>query len=85
MTPTPKQAAWINRVQKALSSKGGEGLGFYTIGDSDVTIYDLTKRKEIIAAQDRGINGQEFCHAVQYCEAEIDRLFFPSQVESTCG
>lgn len=66
MTPTPEQAAWIKRVQKALNSKGSEGLGFYTTSDNDVTIYDLTKRDEIIDAQDSGINGQEFCHAVRY-------------------
>lgn len=84
MTPTPEQLAWIKRVQKALKSKGGEGLGFYTIGDNDVTVYDLSKQGEIIEAQE-SMREAEFCHAVDYCNAEIGRLYFPAQVESTAG
>lgn len=84
MTPTAKQEAWINRVQKALNSKGGAGLGFYTIGDQDVSIYDKSKQAAIDEWWRENPNS-EFCQAVSEADAYLGQLLFPDQVESAAG
>jgi len=74
---------WIADLQAVLDACPSKRLGFYTIGDPTVSIYDLRKEKQINDAQDRG---GDFCQAVLAVGAEIDvSLVFPSNVHSTAG
>jgi len=85
-TLTKKERDWINNVQAVLDKCPSKRLGFFTIGDRDVTVYDLDKRGEIDALQHRKGN-YDFCTAVQELDAGFigGYLNFPSQVESTAG
>lgn len=85
--PTPKhrplsesEKAWIKRLQKTLDACPTKRLGFYTIGDCDVSIYD-NRFDDIINETESG----EFCSAVHDCDAHLGEVIFPSPVHSTCG
>lgn len=79
MKPTAAQKKWIAGVQKALNAPGSEGLGFYTIGDWDVSVYDLTREAELDQ-----LSG-DFCSRVDELDALIGQLDFPTAVHSTAG
>ncbi|MTC33416.1 hypothetical protein GKR67_02080 [Providencia alcalifaciens] len=82
---TKKELAWIGKVQKVLDECPSDRLGFYTIGDRAVLLYDLKKSDEICRIQDTP-RGDYFCSAVKLANADFEEcLTFPSQVESTAG
>jgi len=65
---TKKERDWIAELQSVLDKCPSRRLGFFTIGDKDVTVYDLDKRGEIDALQYRKGN-YDFCTAVQELDA----------------
>lgn len=74
---------WIAELQAVLDACPSKRLGFYTIGDPTIYIYDLRKEKQINDEQDRG---GDFCQAVCAVGADTDAsLEFPSNVHSTAG
>ncbi|MDE9544184.1 hypothetical protein [Xenorhabdus bovienii] len=81
---TAAEQKWLDKVQKILNECPSDRLGFYTIGDKFLHIYDLTKFDEI--------NKMEMSTG-WYWPAVIDRLNagfdyylqFPSPVESVSG
>lgn len=79
---TRKEAAWVQKVQHLLNNPPSGRLGFYTIGDKDVTIYDASRQDEIDAVFD---GGGDFCAAVSNCDADLGCLIFPNNVHSTAG
>jgi len=75
---------WITKVQKILDDCPSKRLGFFTIGDNSVTIYDLRKETKIGDILDEG--RQEFCGAVIEAGADTGMfLTFPANVHSTSG
>ena len=80
---TKEEDAWVKKVQRLLSNPPSDRLGFYTVGDHDVTVYDASRQAEIDAAYDAG--SMEFSGAVEDCDAVLGRLNFPNQVHSTAG
>jgi hypothetical protein len=80
-----REAAWIRKLQNVLDECPSDRIGFYTIGDSDVTLYDRTKEKDINdAIYDR--HGGDFCQAVDDADAGFNAcLLFPANVHSTSG
>ncbi|MEI7222232.1 hypothetical protein [Pectobacterium carotovorum] len=78
---TKKETEWVAEVQDVLNRcPSPEKIGFYTIGDPSVMLYDLRKSEEIFSA------GLDHCVAVARLKAGFDEvLFFPSPVESTAG
>jgi hypothetical protein len=74
-----EERAWVKRVQKLLNSCPSDRLGFFTIGDRSVEIYDKSYDEEIEA------HGRDFCQGVRAVGAHLAELTFPSNVHSTAG
>lgn len=83
---TKKEQAWIDELQEVLDRcPSPKKIGFYTIGDPNIHLYDLRKYKEVEEALDMGkaSDWSPACRvAGAYIEGTID---FPSPVESTTG
>ncbi|MBG2816907.1 hypothetical protein I4578_11340 [Proteus mirabilis] len=83
---TKKELAWIEKVQKVLDECPSERLGFYTIGDNDVQLYDRRKEPAITDLMNEGCNNDDFCQAAEKLNANFHcHLTFPAPVESTAG
>ncbi len=81
---TKKELAWIEKVQKVLDECPSERLGFYTIGDRDIFLYDRSKGHEVTEWMNR--NKGDFCFATKATDAYFfTSIDFPAQVESTAG
>lgn len=75
---TADEKKWLKKLQRVLDECPSKRLGFYTIGDPDVFVFD--KDKEHLMTQER-----DFCLMVADNDAELFRLRFPSGVYSTAG
>ena len=83
---TKKELAWIAEVNAVLARcPSPKKIGFYTIGDNDVSLYELRLANEVMSALDSR-NSADWCTAVQKINAGFDEtIYFPSAVESTAG
>ncbi|MCS4445199.1 hypothetical protein [Klebsiella pneumoniae] len=78
---TKKESAWIDEVNAVLARcPSPEKIGFFTIGDPVISLYDLRRDKEISDSDDDLVrvaqkNGWLF----------DERLEFPSAVNGVCG
>ena len=85
MRLTKAERKWIDDVQALLSACPSKRLGFYTIGDPDVILYDLTKEAKIEAVMDEN-DRFDFGSAVEKAGAALhEYLVFPACVHSTSG
>lgn len=83
LTKTEKE--WVIRLQKILSEAPTKRLGFFTIGDRSVSVYDRTFDESIDQYQEIHPNA-EFCNAVSAVTGGVlATLDFPSSVHSTAG
>lgn len=81
---TPAEKAWVKKLNKLLAECPSDRIGFATIGDNPVFMFDSTRYDEIIAKLDRGV--WDFMPAAQNIGAKFDEvLTFPANVESTAG
>lgn len=77
---TKAEKKWVRDVQKVLDKCPSKRIGFYTIGDNNVMLWDTDKKEEAMAQED------DFCVIVENCDAGFDEeLIFPNPVESTAG
>lgn len=84
MKLTKAEKAWVAVVQAALDKCPSNRLGFATIGDHDLSIFDNRGMGKIDAALKGG--GADFIPAAQklgLVAGEV--LHFPQPVESTAG
>ncbi len=74
-TLTKKERAWLNELQEVLDRcPSPKKIGFYTIGDKSIYLYDLRR------------SSMDWCVAVHDMNAGFDeKILFPSSVESTAG
>lgn len=78
---TKKELAWLDEVNAVLARcPSPEKIGFFTIGDPVIGLYDLRRDKEISDSNDDLVrvaqqNGWLF----------DERLEFPSAVNAVCG
>lgn len=78
---TKKEQAWVDEVNAVLARcPSPEKIGFFTIGDPVIGLYDLRRDKEISDSNDDLVgvaqqNGWLF----------DERLEFPSAVNGVCG
>lgn len=78
---TKKELAWLDEVNAVLARcPSPEKIGFFTIGDPVIGLYDLRRDKEISDSNDDLVrvaqqNGWLF----------DERLEFPSAVKGVCG
>jgi len=80
---TKEERAWLRKVQRVLDECPSKRLGFYTVGDPTIAVYDNTFDRAI---DDISSVRGEFCTAVNECDAGFDLwLQFPSDVHSTAG
>lgn len=76
---TPAERAWVKKVNEVLKECPSKRLGFYTIGDHDITVYDKTFDPAI----DK--DGRDFGVAADALGVVLDFITFPSNVHSTAG
>lgn len=83
---TIKEREWIRQVNALMARcPSPEKIGFYTIGDPSIYLYDLRRIDEVTNALDSR-NASDWCTAVQAIGAGFDaEIEFPSAVESTAG
>lgn len=83
---TKKESAWLDEVNAVLARcPSPEKFGFYTIGDSDIHLYDLRREGEIEAAL-YARSSSDWCTAVAATGSGLDgSIYFPSAVLSTAG
>lgn len=79
---TPAEIKWLKKMQKVLN-ECPPTLGFYTIGDPWLQVYDLSAEQFIHDAMDD--KHTDFCTAVELFEADKGALKFPCAVHSTAG
>lgn len=81
---TAKEKKWVSDVQRVLDKCPSKRIGFYTIGDNDVSLYDRNFEDKISNLQTK--KGRDFGPVVDDLDAGFDeQLWFPSPVESTAG
>lgn len=81
---TQKEIAYLAELQAVLD-RCPPRLGFYTIGDSYLTVYDRTKEEKIAEIQDASRSG-EFGGAVVKAKADFGvQVDFPCNIHSTAG
>lgn len=72
-------------MQAILDQCPSDRLGFYTIGDCNVTIYDRSKDSKIYDILDLN-DRMDFCSGVDKAGASTEfELMLPSNVHSTSG
>lgn len=84
MKLTAAEQKWIDDLNTLLAKCPSKRLGFYTIGDRDVYVYDFTKEKKIEALMDRRAS-MDYPTAVNELDAGVDTLVFPNNVHSVSG
>ena len=83
MKLTQKEKKWVDDVNKLLAKCPSKRIGFFTIGDNNLNIYDTTKDDEICKLQDDDI---DFGPAFESSHALADEsIWFTIPVHSTCG
>lgn len=81
---TKTEKAWIAKLQAVLDECPSGRIGFYTIGDPDVSIYDTNKQGAIDAIMDN--SNTDYGNAVRKAGASFDAdIKFPSHVHSVAG
>lgn len=81
---TREEKQWIAQMQALLAACPSSRLGFYTIGDSDVTVFDRNVRDQWYQAN--GCPATDISEEVAKSGADLNTtLTFPSVVESRAG
>ena len=81
---TPEEIKWLRRVQRALDACPSQRIGFYTIGDKDVSLYDKSKDDEVNEFMDAH-SRSDYPAAVEASNADLGTIIFPNQVHSVAG
>lgn len=84
-----KEKVWMDKLQKLLDECPSKRIGFFTIGDRDLTLFDLERSDEISDLMNSGRGNTDFCVAVRELDAGFEWPYeannFPTPVESTAG
>jgi len=77
---TKKEQAWIDELQAVLDRCPSDRLGFYTISDPVIHLYDRTRADEIGTIED------DLVRILNHNGWGFDGdLKFPADVEGVCG
>lgn len=85
MKLTKKEQAWLDRLRKTLDAKPMSlmgKIGAYTIGDNDITLYDLKAFDEYYS---EGEPCRDKCELVGESDTALESISFPFCIESTAG
>ena len=83
MKPTKAEKEWMKKLEKLLCNPPSDRMGFFTIGDRFLSVYDLTKEPEINQIMDR--KGVDFCIVVHELEASLGTIRSQANIHSTSG
>jgi len=78
--PTKAESAWMRKVERLLLNPPSDRIGFYTIGDSELSVYDRSMEEEINAHDQ-----QDFCQAVDAEDAALGTIKSTCAIHSTAG
>jgi len=81
---TKEEKAWIKKVEKLLLNPPSNRMGLYTIGDPELTVYDLTKLIDIHESMDSN-ESSDFCVAVDKLDARLGGIKTKMNIMSTAG
>lgn len=81
---TKAERKWVADVQAVLNACPSKRIGFATIGDDRVSLFDIARYNDICASMDKG-NGDFLPIAEKLGAVFDDGLYFPNPVESTAG
>lgn len=74
-TLTKKERAWLNELQEVLDRcPSPKKIGFYTIGDKSIYLYDLRRMDEIMEALDNR-SSMDWCVAVHDMKQGLMKRF----------
>lgn len=82
---TKGERAWLAELQEVLNRCPTRRIGFSTIGDSNVSIHDAAREREIDHELEK--NGGEWVSAASRLGADFDgvTIDFPNAVQSISG
>jgi hypothetical protein len=80
---TKEEKSWLLKVQNLLNKCPSDRIGFFTTGDTAVTVYDCSRTKEIDEFD--LTNSTEYCQCISDVGAHLGRLIFPNQVLNLPG
>lgn len=78
-----KERAWLDELQEVLNRCPSKNLGFYTVGDPMLHVYDRRKERQLDDYMDR--HGLDFCKCARALDAGFCDLYFPAAIHSTVG
>lgn len=74
-TLTKKEQAWLSELQNVLDRcPSPKKIGFYTIGDKNIYLYDLRRMDEIMEALDNR-SSMDWCVAVHDMNPDLKKRF----------
>lgn len=77
-----KELCWVNDLQELLDKCPSKRLGFYTIGDPTVFLFDKTAHSKVCDSMDQ----RDLVLQIQDAGTGFDEyLFFPATVDGVCG
>jgi hypothetical protein len=79
---TKEEAKWLDEVQDVLNRCPSKRLGFYTIGDPTVFVFDKKAHDKVCDHMDQRDLVQQLAIAGTGFE---EYLFFPAAVDGVCG
>ena len=82
---TKKEQAWLDRFKKTMAAAPEslrEKISSYTIGDSEIILYDKVKFNDFFSGSHQD---KYHCELVEDSESEICSVQFPFDVEATSG
>ncbi|GLY59706.1 hypothetical protein Pcaca05_05640 [Pectobacterium carotovorum subsp. carotovorum] len=81
---TKEERAWVKKVNALLEKCPSSRIGFYTIGDATVFLFDETYQNEISNFMDN--SNADWAECVEIIGAGFsEQLKFPNPVESVAG
>lgn len=82
---TSEETKWVSDLQAVLDRCPSRRLGFYTIGEDSICMWDVEKYDAVFSAlRDRLV--ADLGSAVECCSAGFDEtITFPNPVESVAG
>ena len=86
---TKKETAWLDRYRKTMKAAPktlNKKVSSYTIGDNEITLYDLKKFEEYF--RKNPLNSRDVsdhCQLVDKSDSKIESFSYPFAIESTAG
>ena len=83
-----KEQAWLERFQKTMAAAPpsiSKKLRCYTVGDSELTLFDKQKFERYEEEINDRLDHREFGQQVTDSGSEITTITFPINVEGTSG